>query len=87
MVLYKDLFSFSDSRMKKLGIYDNFLINGVAEKNTYRYVRNHCISRYEPVHPAKTQISLGSFGSPATHAGHSEDWSDWTDAQVNQSLC
>ena len=53
-----------------------------------------------PVHPAKTQISLGirpvwsefslsawrSIGTLATHREHSEDWSVWADAQADQSL-
>ena len=50
-----------------------------------------------PVHPVKTQISLGTnqsslsawrnIGSLAIHWAHySEDWSDWVDAQADLSL-
>ena len=54
-----------------------------------------------PVHPAKTQISLGirpvwlesllsawrKLGSLGTHEAHSEDWLDWVDAKAYLSLC
>ena len=53
-----------------------------------------------PVHPAKTQISLGIYpvwsesslsawrniGPLTTYWAHSEDWSDWVDAQADLSL-
>ena len=61
----------------------------------FNYKMSYCMTKPTkwPVHPVKTQISLGihpvwteslrlawrNTGPSATHWGHNEDWSDWAD--------